>query len=171
MDIFISYKTQSYANEARKVAHILGILGYQVWFDEDVLNSKSGLGKSYTKEQLIDILSRAVKQCQCSIVFEAELEKVAMPPGTNIEQECRKKTIMLTESGYIAWNWQKLEIDASSEAIAIHPTSRMIFVFNKKIEISHDIGLPREPYANSIILLQRILQSLDYFGITPSGQT
>lgn len=170
-DIFLSYKTRRYAGEARKVAHTLGAQGYRVWFDEDVLNSKGGLGKRYTKGQLIDILTRAVKQCRCSVVFEAELEKVAMPSGINMQEEYRKKTIMLTESGPIAWNWQKLEIDASSKSIAIHPSSRMIFAFDKGIEISHNISLPREAYTNTSMLLQRILRSLDYFGIAPSRQS
>ena len=172
MDIFVSYKTKRYANEAREVAHTLGGLGYEVWFDEDVLNSKVGFGR-YTKEQLADILTRAVRECRCSVVFEAELEKVAVPPSVNIEEECRKKTIMLTESGPIAWNWQKLEIDASSKSIAIHPSSSMIFVFDKDkgVEVSHDIGLPTEPYIDSSMLLQRILRCLNYFGIAPSRQT
>jgi hypothetical protein len=171
LDIFVSYKTKRYANEAREVAHTLGVLGYEVWFDEDVLNSKSGSYKIYTKDQLIDILPKAVRRCRCSVVFEAELEKVMLPPGTNIEEECRKKTIMLTESGPIAWNWQKLEIDASSKAIAIHPSSSMIFVFDKGVEVSHDISLLTEPYIDSSMLLQRILWCLNFFGITPSRQT
>jgi len=167
LDIFVSYKTQKYANEAREVANALVTQGYKVWFDEYVLNSKGNLGKRYTKEQLIDILSKAVKKCRCSVIFEAELEKIVMAPSVNAEEECQKKTIMITESGPIAWNWQKLEIDASSKAIAIHPSSKMIFVFSNGIEASSDIGLPRKPYTDTSIILQRILQSLSYFGIVP----
>lgn len=170
-DIFLSYKTRRYASEARKVAHTLGAQGYRVWFDEDVLSSKGGHGKYYTKERLIDILTKAVKQCRCSVVFEAELEKVVVPPGINIEEECQKNTIMLTEVGLIAWNWQKLEIDASSKSIAIHPSSRILFVFDNGIEVSHNIGLPTEPYTNLSMLLRRILRSLHYFGIAPSRQS
>ena len=169
-DVFLSYKTRRNIAEARKIKQALAALGYHVWFDKDVLNCKSGLGKHYTKEQLIDILTEAVKRCQCSIVFEAELEAVAITPDINIQEEYRKKTLMLTESGPIAWNWQKLEIGASSKSIAIHPSSNMIFVFDKGIEISHNIGLPREVYSNTSMLLQRTLQSLDYFGIVPLSQ-
>jgi hypothetical protein len=165
-DVFVSYKTRRYASEAGEVAQTLGNLGYRVWFDKDVLGSKGG-GEHYTKEQLIDILAQAVKDSRCSVVFEAELEKVMLLPGMKIEEECQKKTIMLIDSQPVAWNWQKLEIEASSKVVAIHPSSKMIFIFDNGTDVSDAIGLPTRFYADLTELLQIILQSLNYFKIVP----
>jgi hypothetical protein len=57
---------------------------------------------------------------RCTVVFEAELEAVALPPGwSKADAEFRGNVMRSGEGALIAWNWQKLEIDSSSRIIVV----------------------------------------------------
>jgi hypothetical protein len=117
-DAFISYKIRKHRDAARELRAELARRGCEVWMDEDRIGVAGMIAQ--TKEQIVNALIDGVAGSRCTIVFEAALEAVALPPGVSRHQvEASGRVMHSSEGALIAWNWQKLEIDSSSRLIAI----------------------------------------------------
>ncbi|MGE7471990.1 hypothetical protein ACQKLX_21295 [Bosea sp. NPDC003192] len=120
-DAFISYKIRKHLPAARTLRDDLARLGYTAWLDEDQIGGPDDPWRKKTREQLIKHLVDGVGCSRCTIVFQTVLEAVALPPGWSASEPRLAESVMRTSEGVlVAWNWQKLEIDASSRTIVIH---------------------------------------------------
>lgn len=162
-DLFVSYKTRRFVDRASWLTERLSDLGYRVWFDRKVLDQKTGGRRD--KDELIEILVSAVEAARCSVVFEAELEKVLLLPGMSEEDALRAKMAMKAEHGaLVAWNWQKLEIDASANSVSIHPSSQRVFAHRDQRRLPPADGLR---FADDEGMLDAVLECLDRLEIEP----
>ncbi|MGJ4859496.1 hypothetical protein ACN6KF_005523 [Labrys sp. La1] len=128
-DAFISYKIRKHLFAARALRDDLSRLGYTAWLDEDQIGGPDDPYQKKTREQLIKHLVDGVGCSRCTIVFETVLEAVALPPGLSASDSHLAESVMRTgEGALVAWNWQKLEIDSSSQTIVIHEGSRDLTV-------------------------------------------
>jgi hypothetical protein len=118
-DVFVSYKIRRNSHEAKRLVALLRRRGVQVWFDIDQLSKKEGQRKD--KDELIETLTSAAKAARLSVVFEAQLEAVLLPPGLTREEALASRLCMDDNGCLIDWNWQKLEIESSNIFVAIHP--------------------------------------------------
>jgi len=119
-DAFISYKIRRHLAAARELRNELTRLHYKVWLDEDQIGAADDPWHTKTKDQLIDHLVHGVGRSRCTVIFEAQLEAVALPQGwSRAYAEIRANVMHSDEGALIAWNWQKLEIDSSSRKIVI----------------------------------------------------
>lgn len=165
-DLFVSYKTRRFAEQASWLTERLSGLGYRVWFDQKVLDRKTD-GR-WGMDELIDILVSAVEAAHCSVVLEAELEMVMLLPGMSEEDALTDKSAMKTEHGtLVAWNWQKLEIDASATSVSIHPSSQRVFAHKDRRLLPPADGLR---FADDQEMLDSVLECLDALEIEP-GET
>ena len=167
-DVFISYKTRRYADEAEMLAQHLIQLGYKVWFDKYVLDTRNIYGKHYPNAELIEILKNAVRASKCSVIFEAELERIQVAyftanASSNLVTDSRIHT-----GSKLAWSWQKLEIDNSSKTIEIYVSSMKVGVHDGEKDITQQIGFRVNTYVDTIELFKMIFQAVEYFGIKPS---
>ena len=167
-DVFISYKTRRYANEAELLAQHLIQLGYKVWFDKYVLDNRNIYGKHYPNAELIEILKHAVRASKCSVIFEAELERIQVAYlKANMSSNAVTDSRIHTGSK-LAWSWQKLEIDNSSKTIEIYVSSMRVGVHDGEKNITQQIGFGVNTYVDTTELFKMILQAVEYFGIRPS---
>jgi len=122
-DVFVSYKHNRDSDRATKVVQRLRDHGLRVWFDIDQLALKEQ--GPIDKAELVAALTNAVKSSRTSVIFAAAMERVELLPGMTREQALATEHCMIDENtgGLIAWNWQKLEIDASEKFVAVHPNT------------------------------------------------
>jgi hypothetical protein len=161
-DAFISYKIRKHLDAARELRDALGRAGYKVWLDEDQIGAADDPWHTKTKEHLIDRLVRGVVGSRCTIVFEAQLEAVALPPGWSKADAEARGNVMHSESGaLIAWNWQKLEIDSSSRAIVIRPNRPHLSVFDGVHDITRTVLGGKEIAPSE--LAPAIARAIDHF--------
>ena len=119
-DVIISYKQRRNAAQARYVADALRSKGLKVWFDVDVLNLRDD--EHVNRDVLAAYLVAAIKSCRIAVVFAAQMEAVALPPGTTESGALSGGGTMFDDrsGAIIAWNWQKLEIDNAKRMVAVH---------------------------------------------------
>ena len=119
-DVFVSYKHRRDSAQAKKLVKALKRRGLRVWFDIDQLALKEE-GR-IDKAELVSTLTSAVRASRVSVIFAAAMEAVALLPGMTREEALATGDCMIDEGTgtLIAWNWQKLEIDASEEFVEVH---------------------------------------------------
>lgn len=116
--VFVSYKRRRNAAEAKEMARYLKVLGYSVWFDEQVLALQDK--EIVNKNELARFIIDAVKGCQVVVVFEAMKEAIAFSPEeADDTHEIWEGEVMDDNGTPIAWNWQKLEIDNARRLIVV----------------------------------------------------
>jgi hypothetical protein len=72
-----------------------------------------------------------VGRSRCTVIFEAELEALALPPGvSNADAEFRANVMHSDEGALISWSWRKLQIDSSSRMIVIRERRPYVSVFD-----------------------------------------
>ncbi len=139
-DAFISYKIRKHLAAARELRNHLTRLHYNVWLDEDQIGAADDPWHTKTKEQLIDHLAHGVGRSRCTVVFEAQLEAVALPQGwSKADAEIRGNVMRSWEGTLIAWNWQKLEIDSSSRIIVIREGRPHVSVIDEIRDITSSL--------------------------------
>lgn len=130
-DVFICYKIARHATQAAWLHSALTDLGYRVWFDKEVLDKMQDRPERFEKEHLISILTNAIRHSRCTVVFEAAMHAVVLPPGSTEEQTLANRSTMKgPKELLVAWDWQILEIGATEHGVAIH--SRTVTAFQTK---------------------------------------
>ena len=160
-DAFISYKIRKHLGAARELRNALGRVGYNVWLDEDQIGAADDPRHTKTKEQLIDRLARGVGGSRCTIVFEAELEAIGLPPGWSKADAEATGNVMHSRGTLIAWNWQKLEIDSSSRAIVIRQNHPRLSVIDGGSDITSTVLEHRNITPSELV--PAIARAIDYF--------
>jgi DNA-binding LacI/PurR family transcriptional regulator len=119
------------------------------------LEQKDVTGREYPVPQLVDILTSAVRQARCSVVFEAELELVLLPPGMTREAALSSMQAMDVDGALVAWNWQRIEIDAAQRFVAIYNGAKRV--------MAHDRSRPGDftvPFDDDDALIQAVRHCL-----------
>jgi TIR domain-containing protein len=162
-DIFISYKTARNSAQAARLAERLSALGYRVWFDQDVLDRMQKRPEVFEKEHLISILSNAVRNSRCTIIFEAVMHAVCLSPGRTEEEALADRTVMKdANDSLITWDWQGFEILTTRHGITIHPKTVMAF----EIQDGKTLWSSSIFYNDDEQLLPSIETALWLFGVT-----
>ncbi len=161
-DAFISYKIRRHRSAARELRDALGRLGYKVWLDEDQIGAADDPWYTKTKQQLIDRLVHGVMRSRCTIVFEAQLEAVALPPGwSKADAEARGNVMHADGGALIAWNWQKLELDSCSHAIVIREHRPHLSVIDGVRDITWAVLGGQDPAPSQWV--PAIARAIDHF--------
>lgn len=168
-DVFVSYRTRNFAQQAATIAESLSSGGYRVWFDRRILSTKEETGVTRTKEELISLLTAAVRDSRCSLIFEAELEAVAMPPYLTREEALARGYVMVHRGALVAWNWQLLEIEASEKAMTVHARSSLVITFERPNESEPPVQTGRYSYVGSEDLWRVVKNCLTKFGISSAS--
>jgi hypothetical protein len=166
-DVFVSYKTSREKGRATALVRDLRELGYKVWFDGAILDQMPNRPKKFEKEHLISILTKAVASARCTIVFEGVLHAVELTPDTTEEETLARRTTLLTDEGdFVAFDWQVLEISATSRGIAIHP--KTVTAFEK--EAGQTKWTSSFGYTGDAQLLLAIQSALHQINVQPSSR-
>jgi hypothetical protein len=161
-DIFVSYKTDRYADQASRLARALTKRGYRVWFDKYVLDRMENRPDIFESDYLLSVLENGVKNSKCIAIFEAVKHAVVVPPRTTEDELVAKRRARRNKQGdLVSWDWQQVEIDAAHQGIAIHPGKIVAFKTQDAVVTwTHSYG-----YANERQLVSRIEAALPSFGI------